>query len=237
MSSRVGRKQSARQAREVRARQARRRRAKVAALAAVATLLVAGLAGVLVWQAGRPANAAVPTGATTDGTGLSVGTGPVTVELYLDYLCPSCKRFDEAAGSTLDEYVASGRITLVYRPIAILDRLSTTAFSTRAAGAAGCAADAGRVHEFTAAMMDNQPPERTAGLSDDEIVAIGAGVGLSESSFGQCVRDGRYRDWAGTNTEAGARRGVQGTPTVYVAGQLLPEPTLERLTAAVDAAG
>lgn len=236
MSSRVRQKQSARQARELLSRRRqRRRRARWISLAAVAALLVAGLVGVLAWRAATPASVAAPANTTADRTGLSVGTGPVTVELYLDFLCPSCKRFEETAGPKLDEYLASGRITLVYRPIAILDPRSTTEFSTRAAGAAGCAAEGGRPHEFVEAMFDNQPPEGTAGLSDADIVRIGAGMGLAEASFGRCVRDGRYRDWARTNTDAAARRGVQSTPTVFVNGKRLAEPTVERLVAAVEA--
>jgi protein-disulfide isomerase len=203
---------------------------------AATALLVVALVGVAVWQANRPDEATVPVGAVADGHGVPVGTGPVTVELYLDFLCPACKQFDTAARPALEQYLADGTVTLVYRPIAILDRLTSTEFSTRAAAAAGCAADGAGLDRFVALMMDRQPPEGSAGLSDDEIVQIGRDAGLTGPGFGQCVRDGTYLDWAAANTDASADRGVQGTPTVYVDGAELTAPSLDRLVAAVDAA-
>lgn len=199
-------------------------------------LLLAGVVGIGVWQATRPSDAAVPAAATADGNAVAVGTGPVTVELYLDFLCPACRQFDAAARPILDDYLDDGTITLVYRPIAILDERTTTEFSTRAAAAAGCAADAGALDEFVAGMMANQPTEDSAGMSDDEIIQIGAAAGATDSTFATCVSDGTYRDWASRNTDAALDRGVQGTPTVYVDGTMLDRLGLNDLTAAIDGA-
>lgn len=233
-------RQAARAAQERLARQQRlqrRRRATWTSAVAVAVLLIAGLIGVSVWQAAQPdPDAAVPAAATTDGTGLPVGSGPVTVEIYLDFLCPACKQFHDAARPTLDGYLADGTITLVYRPIAILDRLTTTGFSTRAVSAAGCAADGGVVDEFMAAMLASQPPEGSAGLTDDQIIGIGAGAGLGEPGFGECVRDGTYRDWSDRTTDAASDRGVNATPTVFVNGTKLEPHGVAELVAAVEAA-
>jgi protein-disulfide isomerase len=233
MSSRTRQKQANRVVREMRARQ-RRRRTLWTSLLAVAVLLVAGVTGVVSWQLSRPSGAAAPAAATDDGTGFAVGTGPVTVEIYFDFLCPSCRRFEQAAAPTLDRYLAEKKVTLVYRPIAILDEASTTRYSTRAGAAGACAAERGKLHEFVAAMMDRQPAEGTAGLSDDEIVGIGGGVGLTGEDFGACVRGDAYHDWLTSNTEAAAGRGVQSTPTVLVNGARLDNPTPERLTAAIS---
>lgn len=219
-----------------RQRRAHRRRAGWVTAVAAAVLLVAGLAGVGVWQAARPSQVAVPEAATADGAGVAVGTGPVTVELYLDFLCPACRQFDAAARPALDQYLADGTVTLVYRPIAILDQRTTTEFSTRAAAAAGCAADAGTLDEFVAAMMDRQPAEGSAGLSDDEIIQIAATVGVTEPGFDGCVSEGTYRDWVARNTDAAFDRGVQGTPTVYVDGTRLELRGMADLVSAIDAA-
>jgi protein-disulfide isomerase len=203
---------------------------------AATVLLVAGAAGVLAWQAGQPDDAVAPEVTTADGLGLPVGAGPVTVEVYLDFLCPACKQFHDASRTTVDDYLAGGTITLVYRPISILDRLTTTGFSTRSAAAAGCAADGGAIDEFVAAMMAGQPPEGSAGLTDDEIVQIGAGAGLTGPGFGECVRDGSYRDWVVRTTDAASDRGVSGTPTVFVNGEQLELSSVEEFTAAIEAA-
>jgi len=216
----------------------RRRRQRTAWISAVAVtvLLVAGLTGAVLWQASRPDQVAPPAAATADGAGLPVGSGPVTVEVYLDFLCPHCADFEAAAGPVLREYVADGTATVVYRPIAILDRNTTTEYSTRAAAAAACAAGSDQLAGFVAAMLENQPLGQPAGLTDDQIVALGAEAGITDPGFGQCVRDGEYRDWATHSTDRAFDRGVQGTPTVFVDGTRLSELSVPALRAAVDAA-
>ena len=225
-----------RAARPASGRSSRQRRKSQAWLSvvAVAVVVAAGVIGVAGWEADKPVAEAEPANATEDGTGLPVGTGPVTVEVYMDFLCPACRQFDQAARPLLSEYLADDAIELVYRPIAILDRATTTEFSTRAASAAGCAADEGRIDEFVAVMMANQPAEGTEGLSDQQIVQLAASAGLTGEAFEQCVADGTYADWAGENTNAAADRGVQGTPTVYVDGQELPALSLEALVTAIE---
>lgn len=225
-----------RTARQLAQQRQRRQLTILISVAAVVALLIVGLIGVGVWQLTRPdPDAPTPTAATEDGHGLAVGDGPVTVEIYLDLMCPACRQFDDATRPVLDEYVADGTVTLVYRPIAILNRYSTTEYSTRSAAAAGCAADSGEVDPFIAAMFANQPREGGEGLTDEQIIALGDSVGLGEE-FAQCVQDGTYRDWADQNTNVAADRGVQGTPTVFVDGQKLEQLSVDSLVAAIDKA-
>ena len=40
----------------------------------------------------------VPRGATPEGDGIVVGTGPVDVEAYIDFQCPFCKQFELMTG-------------------------------------------------------------------------------------------------------------------------------------------
>ena len=54
------------------------------------------------------------------------------VDLYIDFLCPFCRRFEQASGAALRAIVAAGRGKLVYHPLSFLDRLSACAM-TRAA--------------------------------------------------------------------------------------------------------
>ncbi|HEX6234174.1 MAG TPA: thioredoxin domain-containing protein [Jiangellaceae bacterium] len=236
MSQATKQKVAAQRAKE-RAQEQRRRRARWLSMGAVAVVVGAGLIGVAQWESSKPTDVAVPASATMDGAGLPVGTGPVTVELYLDFLCPACRQFDAAARPVLDQFLADDAIELVYRPIAILDRATTTKFSTRAASAAGCASDEGKIDEFVAVMMANQPAEGTTGLSDDQIVQLGTSAGLDGATFGQCVADGTYTDWAGENTNTAVDRGVQGTPTVYVDGEQLTTLSVDELIGAIENAG
>jgi protein-disulfide isomerase len=235
MSSRTGRKEAARVVREELARERRRRRTTVTSAAAAVALLIGGLVGYGVYRSQRPGEGfAVPASATDDRTGIRVGEGPVTVEVYLDYLCPACRRFEEAAGPTIERLLAERRITMVYHPVAILDRYSTNEYSSRSAAGAGCAADGGRLVQYTDALYATQPDEGGAGHTDDRLVEIATTAGLAGDEFGQCLRERRYADWVTHVTDGMSRRGVNGTPTVFVNGRQLDNPTVQNLTAAVD---
>jgi protein-disulfide isomerase len=163
----------------------------------------------------------VPVGAPANGDGIALGTGPVTVDAYIDFLCPFCRMFEENNGRALDELVDRGMITLVYHPLGFLDRLSTTRYSTRAAAASGCASDGGRFREYLYTLYDNQPPEGTDGLSDEELVALGLQVGLDQS-FASCVVAQAYIPWTEYVTTRAMARGVNGTPSVFVDGVGVP---------------
>ncbi|MEZ0074102.1 DsbA family protein [Planotetraspora sp. GP83] len=176
----------------------------------------------------------VPAGASTIGDGIAVGEGRVTVDVYIDFQCPFCRAFEEAAGPTLRSTVDDGLATIVYHPMAFLDQLSTNHYSFRAANASGCASDGGRFVEYADALFANQPPEGGPGLLDDELVEIGRSVGLNTPAFAQCVRDRVYHDWVAYVTERAIERGVSGTPTVLVEG--VPVPANRRTIAAAVAA-
>jgi protein-disulfide isomerase len=232
MAKRSEAKQSARVVRELKAKEARRQRAMWISLIAVVLLVLAGLIGWSVLRGQQSKTVNTPAHATAGGAGLvAAGSGPATVEVYLDYICPHCKEFETTVGPTLNQLVDQKKITLVQHPLGFLDEASSTRFSTRAAAAAGCASDGGKLSEYTTAMYAQQPAEGSAGLSDDQIVAIGRSVGLGDD-FATCVHDGRYLTWVAKVNDAAAQRGVNATPTVYVNGTATPA-TADAITKAV----
>ncbi|MFG1842155.1 DsbA family protein [Micromonospora sp. NPDC049175] len=237
MSSRKGKRDSARVVREQLARERRRRRTIWVSAAAVVVLVIAGVVGWVAWSNQRSDTFTTPPGANGPGTGIVTGGGPVTVDVYEDFLCPVCKQFEQATGATLEQLVADNKATVVYHPVAFLNRFSTTEYSSRSSAASGCAAAGGKFREYAKALFDRQPPEGSAGLPDDQLIDIGTGVGLDRGSFGGCVKDGTYKTWTEHVTDEAGRSKVTGTPTVMVNGQPLTSPTPESLSAAVAAAG
>ncbi|MET8312077.1 thioredoxin domain-containing protein [Micromonospora sp. NPDC005173] len=237
MSSRKGQRDAARVVRQQLARERRRRRTLWVSAAAVAVLVIAGLIGWSVWSSQRSDDFTTPPGANADGTGIVTGGGPVTVDIFEDFLCPACKQFEQTSGATLEQLVAENKATLVYHPVAYLNRFSTTDYSTRSSAASGCAAAGGKFREYAKALFDKQPPEGSAGLSDDELIDIGTGVGLDRGSFAGCVKDNTYRTWTEHVTDEASRDDVTGTPTILVNGQPLADRSPQGLTAAVAAAG
>jgi protein-disulfide isomerase len=204
-------------------------------------VLVLILASVIGWALLRSDTSdafASPPGVTNDGGDkagiVAAGDGPKTVEVYLDYLCPACAAFEASATPTINQLLAENKIRLVWHPLGFLNsQTSPAGYSTRAANAAACAADAGKIKEYGEALFANQPAEGGPGLSDDQLIDLGGPVGLNAPSFAQCVRDMKYRDWISNVNDQAARRGVFQTPTVYVDGKVLEQPTAQNLSAAV----
>ncbi|GIF19055.1 protein-disulfide isomerase [Actinoplanes tereljensis] len=223
----------------------RRRRVTIwTSVAVVGVLVIAGLIGFGVLSKKDSTDASkltTPTVAVDDGTAFAVGTGPVTVDLYEDFMCPICHEFETQAGDTITTLIADKKITARYHPVAILDRASNgTNYSTRSAGAAAAAAEGGKFIEYHKVLYDNQPEENSDGLDNAKLIELGKSVGLGDA-FATAVNDKTYDTWAGKVTDTFSSRGYTGTPTIVVAGKQLQGsngsiPTAEQFSAAVTAA-
>ncbi|GAA4924837.1 DsbA family protein [Actinoplanes utahensis] len=226
-----GSKDRAVKARQIVAEQKARERRRTVTLwtsvAVVLVLFVAGLIGYtkLSGQDDTTAAATAPASAVDDGTAFAVGSGPVTVDIYEDFMCPACGSFEETTGPTLKQLATDGKITLRFHPVAILDRFSNgTAYSTRAAAASAAAAEAGKFVEFHDALYANRPAENTDGLTDAAMLELAAGIGLTSETFTDAVNGGTYKAWAAQATEKFAAKGYTGTPTIVVGGEKLTGP-------------
>ncbi|MDK3256340.1 DsbA family protein [Blastococcus capsensis] len=227
------------------AERARRRRNRLATGLVVTALVVAAVVVAVVVQSARtdtsgavtPANTAAGTGGAAFVAGPA--DAPVTIDVYEDYLCPACRRFEADAGDELARLAAEGTARVRYRPVAILDRLSDDDYSTRAANAAAVVADAAGVEaflEFADLLFANQPPEGGPGLSDEQLITLAAQAGATGADVEAAIRELRFGDWVERVTDQASQEGLTGTPTVLVDSDPLTTPTAEALLAAVDAA-
>lgn len=226
---------SKRQRQEERARKAIRhvsgQRRSRTPLVVVGVVLVVVLAFGLGWWVNRSGAEpeVLPTyQASVAGAVVTAGSSaaPVTVDVYEDYLCPHCERFERRYKGQITEALNEGRIMVRYHQIAILDEGTKPAgYSTRAANAALCAADAGIFPAYHERLFDEQPPQGGPGLSDDQLVAMGTELG-APPAFEQCVRSGQHVARVAAETQAAESNpalrnslGLFGTPTVTVDGQ------------------
>ena len=191
-----------------------------------AVLAVALVAGLAVWFLRGSGTAATPTyTASQSGAVVTVGSGPVVVDVYEDYLCPICERFEERYGSDLTTALNNNQITVRYHSIAILDNLTTPAgYSTRAANAALCSVAAGIFPAYHKQLFDSQPAERSAGLTDAELIALGTDLG-AQGDFAGCVNGATNAGAITSETEKASSTaalqtdGQFGTPTVAIGGK------------------
>jgi protein-disulfide isomerase len=195
-------------------------------IVAVVVIAVLALVGGAVWLAGSFGGDVEPTYSTTaDGAVVTAGNGPVVIDVYEDYLCPSCERFEERYGNEITTALNEGKISVRFHSIAILDeRSDPPGYSTRAANAALCAVPAGIFPKYHKRLFDEQPAESGAGLTDDQLIAFGTELG-AQGDFAECVRGSTNVDAVKAETEKATgdpalqTQGRFGTPTVAIGGQ------------------
>lgn len=144
---------------------------------------------------------------------------PVKVVVYIDFICPVCKRFETTYNEQLTSLRNEGKISLEYRPLGFLDLQSTTNYSSRAANAAACVVNESpeKYSDFVNALFEKQPAEGSAGLSDDDLKKMATDVGAK--SIDTCVDEKKYRPYVKVATQEAAAIGVTGTPTAFVDGK------------------
>jgi protein-disulfide isomerase len=239
-----GKKDRTEAKRIVQQQMARERRRTVTLWTTVGVVLVLVVAGFVGWgvvaSQDKKTSAAltVPAGAVDDDTAFARGSGPVTIDIYEDFMCPACNQFEKASGDTLTQLVDANKVKIQYHPIAILDRFSNgTEYSTRSAGAAAAAAVGGKFYEYHQVLYANQPEENSNGLDDATLIELGKQAGLIDQAFADAVTNKTYTAWATDATEKATKNDVTGTPTVKVNGKKLDSPSPQALTAAVAEAG
>lgn len=150
-------------------------------------------------------------------------------------------RFGAANGDLLTSYREGDQVAVEYRPIAFLDRMSSTEYSSRALNASMCVLeDAGNEAWLTyhQSLYMNQPAEGGDGLPDSDLVSMAQDAGASGDGVESCIEDRRYDDWALQTTKAAFAGEVTGTPTIFVNGAKLDGFDSASIEAAVaDATG
>jgi len=145
-----------------------------------------------------------------------VSSAPVLVQEYADFQCPSCKRFHELFGPTLDELVKDEKIRFAYTYFPFIGDESV-----RSASAAVCAGDQDKFFPYADVLYTNQQAENSGFLTTDQLVAFGEDAGISGSAFDafeQCVRADRYEGFVRRSADNASKRGVNSTPTLFITG-------------------
>jgi protein-disulfide isomerase len=187
----------------------------------------------------------LPSNVAAMGAGVVVNPGaPSTVptlDLYEDFQCPICARFEDIFGLQIVDLVKANQVKLVAHPLSFLDDNLRNDSSNRAANAAACAADADKFLQYHAATFQGQPAKEGAGYTDAQLrqFAVQAGLsGAALTTWDQCYAAKSHNQWVESVQTQSEKDGVNGTPTVKLNGKVvdLTGLTRDKFAAEVKAA-
>jgi protein-disulfide isomerase len=208
------------------ARARRRQRSQIQLIVGVAVVAVAAVV-ILILLSNQP-NA----GATVDsdystytqaidrsevGVGLSIGsaTAPVTLVEYSDFSCPHCRDLSDVVHQLIDEYVASGDLRVVFKPVSFVN----PPYSTAAAQAAVCAAEQGKgweMHDGIWALFDSTGP---GAYVQRQLVRTAGSIGLDSDAFADCFASADATADVQSVLQQAQQLNITGTPVMFVNGQ------------------
>ena len=217
----------------------------IAAVVAVIVLAVAVIGGI-VWTnsgSGKTAGEAIPAvddpgklayPGTRENVTVVQGSedAKATIDIYEDFLCPICGRFEKQYGDKIDQKVQAGKLRVRYHMVPLLVEASNPpGYSLDAANAALCAADAGKFERYHDSLFAAQPAEGSSGYSNSQLIQLGRKIGIQGDTFAQCVKSNKYEkelkaalDQILNNPDL--KQTIQGkksfgTPTVVADGKIL----------------
>jgi protein-disulfide isomerase len=171
----------------------------------------------------------------SNGTSLGDPQAPVLVEVFEDFQCPACRRFNEAIEPPIiDAYVATGKARLAFLQYPFIGNESL-----QAAKASLCAAELNRFWDYKEILFANQTGENVGAFLDSRLVAFAESIGIDAEDFRACLNSDRYDETIAAEFQRGNEMGTTGTPSVFVNGvQVAPGfvPSVEQLTQAIEAA-
>jgi hypothetical protein len=158
---------------------------------------------------------AAPSGHTPEG-GVLVGNADArqAMVLFEDPQCPYCRQFEELNGPVIAAAREAGGLAVEYRMRCFLGPESV-----RADNALALAAEAGRFDELRRAVFAAQPAEGTGGFTTEDLLGLGARVGLTGSDFVAGVQGARYEEWVVSREARFQAEDPQGTPAAWLNGR------------------
>ena len=174
------------------------------------------------WFTRRPVTKDLPAARHSKGP----ADAPITIIEFSDFECPACAMAFRDLHDLADQHPELVRIVFHHFPLdsecnaKVPSRLHKSA--CQAAIASECAARAGKFWEFHDLLFDGQDR-----LGRDDLVTKAVGLGIDRDTFVTCLDDPAVRALVKADTDAGAKLGVQSTPTLVINGRTI-EGALER---------
>lgn len=157
--------------------------------------------------------------------------GKVTLVEFLDFECESCRAAYPGLERIRAEY--DGRITFAIRYFPIPSHRN----AVPSALAVESAARQGKLEPMYKKMYETQAEwGESQELKEDVFIGFAREMGLDMDKFMSDFRSPEVEARVLSDMENGQALGVQGTPTLFLNGEMLQDPSYEGVKAAIDAA-
>ena len=171
-------------------------------------------------------NTAIPAG-IMDGKALGPKDAKVTLDVYEDFQCPFCLKFNVVMLPTLVEYANAGKLRVEFKSLPILG-----AESAQAAVAAECAASQGLFWPFFQRLYSEQlkagqlAKEQTnvGRFSKENLAAYAVAAGAKPDDFAACYGSEASIASVQVDFRAGQAAGIRGTPGLLLNGTFVATP-------------
>lgn len=155
---------------------------------------------------------------------------PITIIEYASFTCSHCAIFNNDVLPELKKrYIDTGKAKLIFRDLPT----APVQVSASLAALARCAAP-GKFFDVTEHLMRGQESAfRTSNIEAWMRGAIPLS-GRTEAQLLECMSTQSMRDTLNSDVQTASSSGINGTPTLFVNGKHVANPSLEGMVAAID---
>ena len=149
----------------------------------------------------------------------------ITLVEFGDYQCFYCNRFYHNTESDIvKNYVDTGKVKIIFKDFTIIGQ-----DSVNAAHASHCANEKGRFWEYHDILYNHWTGENNGWASSDNLLEFAKQAGLDETTFSECMSEGRYISVIEQSNSDAKTLGITGTPAFFI---LRSDNTITRITGA-----
>ncbi|MFB5607758.1 MAG: DsbA family protein [Candidatus Nitrosomaritimum yanchengensis] len=144
---------------------------------------------------------------------------PITIVEFSDFQCPFCARFHvQTLPSIIEEYIAEGKVNLVYRDFPIQ---SIHPNALPAAVAAECADEQGKYWEYHDTLFEKQNSwnRLDSNTAITTFSQYATDIGLEQEQFDSCLQTGKYLEEVQGDLRDGREYDITGTPGFFIGNE------------------
>jgi protein-disulfide isomerase len=205
-------------------------------LIGASVVLVALVVGVIVFNenSAKSAPVAQPNvpAAWIDRTVVGSPDAKVVVQLWEDFLCPTCQTFATTIKPVLmQEYAETGKVRFEYHHFPLSQHEPG---ATMSALAAECAADQGMFWPYHDRIFQMAKVDQQGAVQYDDLVGYAGAMGMDSTKFGSCLSSQEHRDTISNSLVLAQQLQLQGTPSIIVGETLLGGSSLPEVKAEIE---